>query len=144
MVKKLLRSLLWSPGTFWIAPSSSPRKAVWSLSWPTSWKRQILVKSGVTVLTDTSWAWASFITLSRRLSPLLWQYRRWTLLRWDFFDPLPRPPVLIFRLLRIAYSCVLIKALSWLTFLTISRTLLSFFWLWQAISWNAMKENRRG
>ncbi len=47
MVKKLWRSSLWSPGIFWIAPSSSPRKAVWSLSCPTSWKRQILVKSGV-------------------------------------------------------------------------------------------------
>ncbi len=47
MVKKLWRSSLWSPGTFWITPSSSPCKAVWSLSWPTSWKRQILVKSSV-------------------------------------------------------------------------------------------------
>ncbi len=47
MVKKLWWSSLWSPGTFWIAPSSSPRKAVWSLSWLTSWKWQILVKSGM-------------------------------------------------------------------------------------------------
>ncbi len=47
MVKKLWRSSLRSPGTFWIAPSSSPRKAIWSLSRPTSWKQQILVKSGV-------------------------------------------------------------------------------------------------
>ncbi len=45
MVQKLWRSLLLLPGTFWIAHSSSPCKAVWSLSWPTSWKRQILVKS---------------------------------------------------------------------------------------------------
>jgi hypothetical protein len=50
MVKKLWRSLLWLPGTFWIAPSSSPCKAVWSLSWLTSWKRQILVKSSVNYL----------------------------------------------------------------------------------------------
>jgi hypothetical protein len=35
-----------------------------------------------------------------------------------------------------SYSCVLIKALSWWTFLTISWILLSFFWLWQAISKN--------
>ncbi len=66
MVKKPRRSSLWSPGIFWIAPSSSPRKAVWSLSWPTYWKRQILVKSGANRLTDTSWAWASFMTLSWR------------------------------------------------------------------------------
>ncbi len=45
MVKKPRRSSLWSPGSF--SPSSSPRKAVWLLSWPTSWKRQILVKSGM-------------------------------------------------------------------------------------------------
>ncbi len=47
MVKKPWRSSLWLPGTFWIAPSSSPHKTVWSLSWPTSWERQILVKCGV-------------------------------------------------------------------------------------------------
>ncbi len=47
MVKKLWRSSLWSPGTFWIAPSSSPCKEVWALSWMTSWKWQILVKSSV-------------------------------------------------------------------------------------------------
>ncbi len=47
MVKNLWWSSLWLPGTFWIAPSSSPCKTVWSLSWPTSWKRQILVKSSV-------------------------------------------------------------------------------------------------
>ncbi len=47
MVKKPRQSLLRSPVTFWIAPSSSPCKSVWSLSWPTSWERQIVVKSGV-------------------------------------------------------------------------------------------------
>ncbi len=47
MVKKLWRSSLWLSGTFRIAPSSSPHKAVWSLSWLTSWEQQTLVKSGV-------------------------------------------------------------------------------------------------
>ncbi len=47
MVKKPRRSSLWSPGQFWIASSSSPRKAVWSLIWPTSWKRQFLLKSSI-------------------------------------------------------------------------------------------------
>ncbi len=41
MVKKPQQSSLW------IALSSSPRKAVWSLSWPAYWERQIAVKSGV-------------------------------------------------------------------------------------------------
>jgi hypothetical protein len=35
---------------FWIAPSSAPRKAVWSLSWPTSWEQQIVVKNVVNCL----------------------------------------------------------------------------------------------
>jgi hypothetical protein len=50
MVKKPRQSLLRLPVTFWISPSSSPRKAVWLLSWPTSWERQIVVKSGVNYL----------------------------------------------------------------------------------------------
>ncbi len=47
MVKKPWRSLLWLPGTFSIAPSSSPRKAVWLPTWLTSWELQIVVNSGV-------------------------------------------------------------------------------------------------
>ncbi len=47
MVKKLWRSSLWSPGTFWIAPSSSPLKAFdRSAGWlPESGK--ILVKNSM-------------------------------------------------------------------------------------------------
>ncbi len=66
MVKKLWWSSLWSPSTFWIAPSSSLVKqfdrsagrlpesgrSLWRVEW--------------TVSTDTSWAWASFMTLSRQ------------------------------------------------------------------------------
>ncbi len=51
MVKKPRRSSLWSPAMFWITPSS-PRKAVWLLSWPTSWERQVVVKSGVNRLSQ--------------------------------------------------------------------------------------------
>jgi hypothetical protein len=63
MVKKPQWSLLWLPATFLIASFSFPHKAVWSLCWPTSWERQIIVKSGVNRYADTSWAWASFMTL---------------------------------------------------------------------------------
>ncbi len=62
MVKKLWWSWLWLPRTFWIALSSSPRKAFWSPTWPTSYRA---CEEWWTVLADTSWAWAcwSFSTL---------------------------------------------------------------------------------
>ncbi len=112
MVKKLWWSSLWSPGTFRIAPSSSPHKAVWSLSWLTSWERQTLVKSGVNRFNQhiTGPKRVSWHSLDDH-SPLQRQYWWWTQSRWDFSD-LP-PPILRFRLLIIAYSCVLIKALTW-------------------------------
>ncbi len=47
MVKKLRQSWLWSPDTFWMAPSFSSHEAVWSFTWLTSWGLQILVKSGM-------------------------------------------------------------------------------------------------
>jgi hypothetical protein len=64
-----------------------------------------------TVLANTLWAWAGFMTLSH--SPLRRQYQRLTPSQWDFSDPSPPSPVLLLLLLIIAYSCNLVKALSW-------------------------------
>jgi hypothetical protein len=38
MAKEPSRSSLWPPRTSWIAPYSFPSKAVWSPTWPTSWR----------------------------------------------------------------------------------------------------------
>jgi hypothetical protein len=64
--QKARRSSLWSPDTFWIAPSLSPCKAVWALTCLNSWERQIFVKSGVNHFSRHIGAWASFMTLSQR------------------------------------------------------------------------------
>ncbi len=111
--KKPRRSSLWSPATFWIAPSSSPRKAVWSFSWLTSWKQQIVMRSVMNLLSQHNGPeQVSWHSLDDH-SPLQRQSRRWTLSQCDFSDLPPTLPFLLFHLLIIAYSCVLVKALSW-------------------------------
>ncbi len=57
------------PGRFWIAPSSSPRKAIWLLSWPTSWVQQIIVKSSVNCF---SWHIMGLSKFHDTLSMIIW------------------------------------------------------------------------
>ncbi len=78
-------------------PESS--RSLWRVAW--------------TVLADTSWAWVSFMTVSRRSFSTLAAIWQWTPSQWDFSDlPLPLP-VLLLCLLMIANSCILVKALSY-------------------------------
>ncbi len=90
---------LWPPHTSWIAPFSSPRKTVFSPTWPTSLRASPFSRERRKPFWPTRQGpeQVSWHSLAGH-SPIRRPYRRWKPLCWDFSDRPPLPPFLILRL----------------------------------------------